>query len=150
MDLILWRHAEAEDTLPDHERALTEHGRQQARRVAEWLHHSLQEPYRILVSPAQRTRSTAEAFTHDFETVPQVGVGATPAEILKAARWPDADVPTIVVSHQPSLGQTAALLLSGHDDAWSVRKGALWWLSSRDRHGTKQVVLRAVLNPELI
>ncbi len=150
MDLILWRHAEAEDGLPDHERALTAHGRLQARRVAEWLQHSLQGPCRVIVSPARRTRSTAEAFTQEFETVPEVGVGATPAQILQAAGWPDAALPTVVVGHQPSLGQTAALLLSGKADDWSVRKGALWWLSRRDRRGSSQVVLRAVLNPELI
>ncbi len=150
MDLILWRHAEAEDTLPDHERELTAHGRQQARRVAEWLHHSLQGPCRIIVSPARRAQSTALAYAPDFETVPLVGVGATPAQILQAAHWPEAEMPTIVVGHQPSLGQTAALLLSGKEDEWSVRKGAVWWLSRRERRGLPQVVLRAVLNPDLV
>ncbi len=150
MDLILWRHATAEDGLPDHERALTPYGEQQARRVAEWLQHSLHGPYRMIVSPAVRTQSTARALTSHFETQRLVGVGATPAQILQAARWPDADLPVIVVGHQPSLGQTAAWLLSGKEDNWSVRKGALWWLSQRDRNGSKQVVLRAVLNPEFI
>jgi len=39
MDLILWRHAEAEDAggKPDLERNLTRHGRKQAARMAEWL-----------------------------------------------------------------------------------------------------------------
>ena len=34
MDLILWRHAQAEDTLPDLERQLTPLGRKQAARMA--------------------------------------------------------------------------------------------------------------------
>jgi len=34
MDLILWRHAEAHDTLPDHDRQLTPLGEQQAQRIA--------------------------------------------------------------------------------------------------------------------
>ena len=39
MDLILWRHAEAEDGVgkPDTERELTKRGRKQAERMAEWL-----------------------------------------------------------------------------------------------------------------
>ena len=37
MDLILWRHAEAEDGVPDLERRLTGKGRKQAERVAQWL-----------------------------------------------------------------------------------------------------------------
>ena len=150
MDLILWRHAEAEDSFPDQDRALTARGQHQAQRVAQWLSGSLNAPYRVLVSPALRTQSTAAALTSDFETSRLIGVGASPEQILKAAHWPDAPTTVIVVGHQPSLGQTAALLLSGRADHWSVRKGALWWLSYRDRHGSGQVVLRAVLNPEFI
>ncbi|MDE2260156.1 MAG: histidine phosphatase family protein [Betaproteobacteria bacterium] len=150
MDLILWRHAEAEDTFPDHDRALTALGQYQARRVAQWLTSSLKTPYRVIASPAVRTQSTASALTADFETSRLVGIGASPAQILKAAHWPEATTTVIVVGHQPTLGQTAALLLSGREDNWSVRKGAIWWLSHRDRHGMEQVVLRAVLNPEFI
>ncbi len=150
MDLILWRHAEAEDSFPDQDRELTARGRHQAQRVAHWLNSTLHPPYRVIVSPAVRTQSTAAALTPDFETSRLVGVGASPDQILKAAHWPDAATTVIVVGHQPSLGQTAALLLSGHAEHWSVRKGAVWWLSFRDRHGSGQVVLRAVLNPEFI
>ncbi len=150
MDLILWRHAEAEDTFPDHDRALTSLGQHQARRVAHWLAGSLKAPYRVIASPAVRTQSTASALTTDFETSRLVGVGASPAQLLKAVHWPDATSTVIVVGHQPTLGQTAALLLSGREDSWSVRKGAIWWLSHRDKHGAEQVVLRAVLNPEFI
>ena len=44
MDLILWRHAEAENgspTLPDHKRRLTARGEKQARKVARWLRQHL-------------------------------------------------------------------------------------------------------------
>ena len=37
MDLLLWRHAEAEDGSPDARRRLTARGENQARQVAEWL-----------------------------------------------------------------------------------------------------------------
>jgi len=31
-----------------------------------------------------------------------------------------------------------------------VRKGALWWLRAREREGVLQVVLHAVVSPELV
>ena len=37
MDLLLWRHAEAEEGLNDFERALTMRGEKQAKSVARWL-----------------------------------------------------------------------------------------------------------------
>jgi phosphohistidine phosphatase len=151
MDLILWRHAEAEDGFPDLERKLTELGRKQANKVSQWLREALpNEPDRVIVSPAVRTQSTAKAFTDQFETSKKVGVAATPEQILLAAGWPDAGGTVLVVGHQPTLGQTAALLLSGREDYWSVKKGAIWWLVSRHRNGEDQVVLKAVLNPDLV
>jgi phosphohistidine phosphatase len=48
------------------------------------------------------------------------------------------------------MGRTASFLLSEQEDNWSVRKGAIWWLSYRERNGTGQVVLRAVLNPDFV
>jgi phosphohistidine phosphatase len=61
MELILWRHAEAEIGEPDLGRKLTPRGEKQARRVAEWLHAQLPDSARILVSPATRAQQTAKA-----------------------------------------------------------------------------------------
>ena len=64
MDLILWRHAEAEDAdgeISDLDRCLTRRGEKQAKRVARWLLEYLPDTRRILVSPARRTRQTADA-----------------------------------------------------------------------------------------
>jgi len=55
-----------------------------------------------------------------------------------------------VVGHQPTLGLTAAYLLSGQAQAWAVRKGGVWWLRGREREGRLQVVLHAVVGPELL
>lgn len=150
MDLILWRHAEAHDTLPDHDRQLTPLGEQQAKRIAQWLKSSLGDGIRVIASPAARTQSTAAALTEHYETSRLVGVGSTPAEILKIAQWPHSPRPVIIVGHQPCMGRTASFLLSGQEDNWSVRKGAIWWLSYRERNGAGQVVLRAVLNPDFV
>ena len=41
MDLIIWRHAQAEEGDNDYERPLTAHGRRQATKMAAWLDRSL-------------------------------------------------------------------------------------------------------------
>ena len=111
MDLILWRHAQAEDSLPDLERQLTPLGRKQAARMAAWLDRSLPSGCRILCSPAVRTRQTADALGRKYKVVPEIGPGADPQQVLAAAGWPDARGPVLLVGHQPWLGQVAALLL---------------------------------------
>ena len=52
MDLLLWRHAEAEDGIPDLKRKLSARGEKQARQMAGWIHSNAPKNLRILVSPA--------------------------------------------------------------------------------------------------
>ena len=153
MDLILWRHAEAEEAtarLPDARRRLTARGEKQARLMARWLHSHLPKKLRILVSPAERTQMTAHALGMPFEVEPKIGVGADAADLLAAVSWPDRGGAVLVVGHQPTLGRVAALLLSGTEAEWTVKKGGLWWFSRRVREGETQTVLRTVINPDLI
>ncbi len=149
MDLILWRHAEAEDGPVDMLRELTDRGRRQASLGARWLNRHLPANTRILVSPAVRTQQTAQAMGRPFETVAAIAPGASPDAVLAAADWPKvADGTVLVVGHQPTLGMVAALLMTGEAAGWSVRKSGIWWLSHRLRHGEPQVVLRSVICPE--
>jgi phosphohistidine phosphatase len=148
MDLILWRHAEAEDGSPDLERALTERGRKQAARMADWLTPRLPPDIRILASPAERTRQTAQALGRDYAVEPALAPGATAAEALAAAGWPEAARPVLIVGHQPTLGRIAARLLAGAEGDVSVKKAGVWWFQSRMRNGELQVVLRAVAGPD--
>ena len=150
MELILWRHAEAEDGVPDGERALTKKGRKQAASLAAWLKPHLPKQARILVSPATRAQQTAAALELPFVTTREIGVGATVGELLEAAGWPDAGGAVVVVGHQPTLGRAAAVLLGGAEADWSVKKGAVWWFTRRVRDGGGQVVLRAVIGPDLL
>ena len=113
MDLILWRHAEAEPGEPDLGRRLTAKGIKQAERMATWLEGHLPDTCRILVSPADRAQQTALALKRKFRTVPEIAPGATVASVLAAAGWPDAREPVLIVGHQPTLGEVAAFLLSG-------------------------------------
>ena len=147
MELILWRHADAEDGIPDEARNLTAKGEKQARRVAKWLIGRVPGDALVLVSPARRAQQTAKAFSKDFETCPEAGTGTVPAALLKAAGWPDRGGTVIVVGHQPVVGQTVALPLTGEASDWAFSKGAVWWLSSR---GNGKTVVRAVVSPELV
>jgi phosphohistidine phosphatase len=153
MDLILWRHAEAleaREVQDDLDRALTPKGERQAARMAAWLGRQLPAGARVLVSPARRAQQTALALDRKFRTLPALAPGGSVDDLLQAARWPDSRGAALVVGHQPTLGLVAARLLGGADAAWSVRKGAVWWLRGREREGGLQVVLHAVLAPETL
>ena len=145
MDLILWRHAEAEDGTPDEQRKLTGKGHKQAARMAEWLGERLSKHVTMLVSPAVRTQQTAKAFSGKFATSEDVGLNASPKSILEAAGWPHAGGTVIVVGHQPTLGMLAAHLLSGREAEWSLRRGAIVWIVHKDGRNN----LRAALSPDL-
>ena len=149
MELILWRHADAEDAdgKDDNDRSLTKKGRKQAERVAAWLAMRIDGDWRILVSPAKRALQTAKPLDRKFEVSDAIGTSTTPAELLKAAGWPGGNRNVLVVGHQPTLGEVAARLLGSEEEAGlAVRKGAAWWFASRDGG---EVVLRAVMDPEL-
>ena len=150
MDLILWRHAEAEPGEPDLGRRLTSKGLKQAERMAEWLEHRLPDTTRIVVSPADRTQQTALALGRRFRTSDDVAPGASAASVLAAAGWPDAREPVLVVGHQPTLGEVAAFLMAGEEAAWSIRKGAVWWFSNRTRLGQPGVLLKVAIGPDLV
>jgi len=150
MDLILWRHAEAEPGEPDLGRRLTSKGLKQAERMGEWLEHRLPDTTRIVVSPADRTQQTALALGRKFRTSADVAPGASAASLLAAAGWPDAREPVLVVGHQPTLGEVAAFLMAGEEAAWSIRKGAVWWFSNRTRLGQPGVLLKVAIGPDLV
>ena len=147
MNLILWRHADAEEGRDDMARRLTRKGRNQAQHVAEWLERHLPASTRVIVSPAVRAQQTAEALALDLHTSEHVSTGASPADVLKAAGWPNASTAVLVVGHQPTLGAAAALALTGKPLPWHVPKGGVWWLKSKD---DGEVVVVAVIGPALV
>lgn len=153
MDLILWRHAEAFDAEPgesDLQRELTPKGQKQARRMAEWLTSQLPESTRVLVSPALRTLQTAEPLGRKFKVVSELAPGFGAGDVLRAANWPHAKEPVLVIGHQPTLGQVAAQLLSGHPQYWEMKKANAWWLVQRDPQDAYSLYLKAVMAPDLV
>jgi phosphohistidine phosphatase len=153
MDLILWRHAQAEDGSPDEARPLTGRGVKDAAAVAAWLRARLPAGgVSVLCSPTVRTRRTAEALALPFEVSERVGPGASFDAVLDACGWSGGHDSggggaVIVVGHQPWIGQAAAAVLTGRGEPWPVRKGAFWWFARR-AHG--EVLVRAALSPDML
>jgi len=150
MDLILWRHAEAEMSEPDLQRALTPKGQKQARRMGQWLDAQLPAGCKILVSPAVRTVQTAEALGRKFKVVAPLAPGASAQDVLRAANWPHGKEPVLIVGHQPTLGQVAALLVGGADGDWDIKKATAWWIVQREPQDPDSIYLKAVMAPDLM
>jgi phosphohistidine phosphatase len=147
MELILWRHAEAEDVAAggDAARALTKRGRKQADRVGAWLKPRLSEEWLVLSSPAKRAVQTAKGLDMPFEERDSLGMGASVASILREAGWPDGKRSVVIVGHQPMLGEVAGRLL-GAREGLGVRKAAAWWFSGKGG----QTVLKCVVDPDVL
>lgn len=157
MDLILWRHAEAQELAEadfqvqtDLARTLTSRGEKQAIRMAQWLDRQLPGSTRILVSPARRCEQTASALGRKFKIREELAPGATAAQLLEVVQWPLSRSPVLVIGHQPTLGQTVAELLGLQGGDCAIKKGAAWWLRSREREGQNQTVIVSVQSPELL
>jgi phosphohistidine phosphatase len=151
MDLILWRHAQAHDAEPgqdDLRRALTARGEKDATRMAVWLDRQLPEGVRILTSPALRAEQTVKALGRKYKVRDALSPGASVDDLLEAAGWPDAKYPVVLVGHQPSLGEVAARLLKMGEGTCPIRKGAVWWLRSRQREEADQTVIVSVTVPD--
>lgn len=167
MDLILWRHAEAEDldltqtrdeqdegdtTDRDRDlsRRLTARGEKQAARMAAWLDRQLPEGVRVWSSPAVRCEQTVLALGRKYRIREELAPDRTEDDLLQLAQWPDSRQVALVVGHQPTLGRVIARLLKLSEADCSVKKGAVWWLRQRERAGQLQTVLVTVQTPELL
>lgn len=153
MDLILWRHAEAQDWIAgddDMARSLTPRGEKQAARMANWLDRQLPEGTRIFVSPARRCEQTAQALGRKYKVREELAPGASAEQLLELVQWPTAKGTVLVVGHQPVLGQTIAQLLGLAASECTVKKGTLWWLRHRQPDAQSQAVVVAVQSPDLL
>lgn len=150
MDLILWRHAEAEEGLDDMRRVLTPGGHRQAAQMARWLRARLPKGCRVWASPAARTQQTAVALDMPFETRPEIAPGAAPATLIGLLDTEDANGAVLVVGHQPTLGLVAGSLLLEAGHGLSLKKGAVIWLELAARGGAPHAVLKAAITPALL
>jgi phosphohistidine phosphatase len=154
MDLLLWRHAHALDALPgqsDMDRSLSRKGEKQAASMAKWLNARLPNNALILCSPAKRTRQTVTYLDRAFSICEDITPDASAMALLRAADWPVAKQPVLVVAHQPFLAETVELLLQLNPvSPLSFRKGGLWWLRHHTKDSSSEVQLVCVQNPEVV
>ena len=117
--LFVLRHAKSDwsNDLPDHARPLNKRGRRAAELVGRFLARTGQVPERVLVSSAERARTTVEraveaggwecavAVTDDlYET--------NAAEVLELVRAQDARIERLMVAgHDPAMGAVVAALV---------------------------------------
>lgn len=156
-DLILWRHAEAEDLEETDEeggddlsRRLTAKGERQATRMAAWLDRQLPEGVKVLSSPAVRTEQTVLALGRKYKTHTALAPDSSAQGLLELIHWPKPGPAHLVVGHQPILGQVVAQLLGLQAGDCSIRKGAVWWLRHRIKKGQPQTILVCMQNPDML
>jgi phosphohistidine phosphatase len=156
MDLVLWRHAEAYDLSEgdppeaDLSRELTPRGAKQATRMATWLDRQLPEGTKIYSSSAVRAEQTAKALQRKYKIRTELQPGASISQLLEVAQWPNSDSTVLLIGHQPSLGAVVAHLMGLQEASCAVKKGAVWWLRTRQRENHQQTVLVTVQTPEYL
>ena len=137
--------------MPDHARELTAKGFKQAEKVAAFLRPHLPDDHRILVSPAIRAQQTAAALTKHFTAGADhctrsfrtsCIAGCALAGCGRHGSWWSGISRRWVRSRRSCWAATASPL--------SIKKGALWWFSRREREGSDLVALRLVIAPEFL
>lgn len=150
MDLILWRHAEAEEGSNDLARKLTPKGRKQAKKSAAWLQARLPENARVWVSQAARSQQTADRLHRDYQVMAALNPDADARTLSRLLAGLPEDACVVWVGHQPWLGQLCAFLLNRDwhgQTLWSVKKGAFWWFQLRQENGVLCAKLKQVMAP---
>ena len=156
IELFIWRHAEAEDALPDMDRHLTSAGRRDAARVAKNLAPLTRDAV-LIASPAARARETAAALTEaaglSATIDPRLAPGASLAQVMRSVQDvlngnPRTASTFVFVGHQPWVGELAHQLLVGSPGDWRFRKAAAWWLYQRQ--GETEWSLRTIFDPDLV
>lgn len=155
-NLILWRHAEAEDQSTngtDADRKLTKKGRKDAEKMAKWLSEHLPKNTELICSPAKRcleTASTIQNLTNlKINIVEFLNTDSTVKKIVKQLVNADSSKTILAVGHQPNLGFLIAKLLGQQENTCVVKKGAVWWLRQREQDGALQTYLYIVQLPDL-
>jgi phosphohistidine phosphatase len=132
--IVIWRHAEAHPALVQGEeqdlaRVLTPKGKQQAKRMANWLAERLPKDVLVVSSPAMRAFQTAQALKCEVKVVEALKPSANLQEILLIlASLEGASQNLLLVGHQPWLWQLVANLTGFTAQEISIKKGAVWWL----------------------
>lgn len=117
--VLLMRHADALPDSPggDHERPLSEWGRDDARRIAEVIAQEQLVPARIIVSTARRTRETVTRMVQHLGDLPVIEEPrlymASPSMVKEILEDHASQVtPILIVAHNPGM-QTIVSSIAG-------------------------------------
>ncbi len=143
MEVYLVQHGEANS---DEERALSEKGKGEVRRVADALAKAGVKPAYIMHSNKLRAKQTAEVFASAMD--PTGGVremlGLAPTDNPKMAKQflESAREPVMIVGHLPHLSKLASLLLGAPEDSELVklRMGGVFCFVREERWKVKWIL----------
>ncbi len=160
MDLILWRHAQAQFAHHDLSRELTSKGQQDALVMASFIHNKLPENLRCFASEATRSQETLMALDKPFQISEILNPEAQPALVLP---WLFQELQSqssslLCVGHQPWLGYVCAQLISCQSDQeqphfeMNISRACLYWfdISLTSQLGKIHCQLKAVLSPKMV
>lgn len=135
MDLLLIRHAEAEDidgkTIKnDFDRPLTDFGQKQAKNLGKFLSKTLSGPVLLASSPLVRAHQTAqilkkhaEKVISEWETWEEVGIPAD-WEAMRNRLGQSQAPGVILVGHMDEIAHLAEKLIGSTEGTLSFKKGA--------------------------
>lgn len=152
MNLLLWRHADAKALNDDLARQLTTKGKEQARKMAQWINTYFYQDYSCWVSQAKRTQQTASYLTENMIINRKLNPGTNVQKIIDELVKLKHHTNLILVGHQPWIGQLALFLISGFypNRYFSFKKANIWWLENKDGFVSTPFHLKAVLSPTLL
>lgn len=131
MELLLIRHGKAEShSFDDAARALTNKGRDQARRVGEFLEKNNLVPDVTLASPLVRARQTAEVFCQASGAEspiiePWLACGMRPASAMRELQAYAEFRRVAIVGHEPDFSYLAEWLLGSQSGGFHVSKASV-------------------------
>ncbi|MBP6115020.1 MAG: histidine phosphatase family protein [Neisseriaceae bacterium] len=153
MEIILWRHAQADDAAVDEARRLTEVGHAQAQQMAAWLSQRLGSDYQVWCSEARRSQETAAHLHPRPLPMRSLNPDAGYQDILNLIQRQPLDAALVLVGHQPWLGHLCHCLLNRTATStalYPASKGAIWWFSIDAMEPQPHSRLKAMLSPDLV
>ena len=158
-NIIIWRHAEAHPAevsmgTDDMARSLTPKGKQQAKRMADWLDKRLPNDFLLVTSPALRAYQTAQALKSGIRVDEALKPTANLQDILNALHklgdLQHTSKNLLLVGHQPWLWQLIAHLTGFSVNDINIKKGAVWWLRQSSEKSFADYNIIAVQSPSLL